>query len=30
MGVLSVSHPDIREFIKCKAEEGKVSNLISQ
>lgn len=26
MGVLSVSHPDIREFIKCKAEEGKVSN----
>lgn len=26
MGVLNVSHPDIREFIKCKAEEGKVSN----
>ncbi len=26
MAVLSVEHPDIREFIKCKAEEGKISN----
>lgn len=26
MAVLKVDHPDIREFIKCKSEEGKVSN----
>ncbi len=26
MGVLQVDHPDIREFIQCKAEEGQVSN----
>ncbi len=26
MAVLSVEHPDIREFIKCKAEEGSISN----
>ncbi len=26
MGVLQVDHPDIREFIKCKAEEGQVAN----
>lgn len=26
MGVLNVHHPDIREFIKCKAEEGHVAN----
>mgnify|MGYP002725601868 CR=1 FL=1 len=26
MAVLRVDHPDIREFIKCKAEEGKVAN----
>ena len=26
MGVLRVDHADIREFIKCKSEEGKVAN----
>lgn len=26
MGVLRVDHPDIREFIKCKTEEGNISN----
>ncbi len=26
MAVLRVDHPDIREFISCKTEEGKVSN----
>ena len=26
MAVLRVDHPDIREFIKCKAEEGSISN----
>ncbi|MEK7595510.1 MAG: adenosylcobalamin-dependent ribonucleoside-diphosphate reductase [Patescibacteria group bacterium] len=26
MAVLSVEHPDIRDFIKCKSEEGKVAN----
>ncbi len=26
MGVLRVDHPDIREFIKCKSDEGKISN----
>jgi ribonucleoside-diphosphate reductase alpha chain len=26
MGVLRVDHPDIREFIKCKSEEGSISN----
>lgn len=26
MAVLRVDHPDIYEFIKCKSEEGKVSN----
>lgn len=26
MGVLKVDHPDIREFIKCKGEEGSVAN----
>ncbi|NMB69692.1 adenosylcobalamin-dependent ribonucleoside-diphosphate reductase [candidate division WWE3 bacterium] len=26
MGVLSVEHPDIRDFIKCKSQEGKVAN----
>lgn len=26
MAVLRVDHPDIREFIKCKAEEGTVAN----
>jgi ribonucleoside-diphosphate reductase alpha chain len=26
MGVLRVDHPDIREFIKCKSDEGTISN----
>ena len=26
MGVLKVDHPDIRDFIKCKGDEGKISN----
>ena len=26
MGVLRVSHPDIRDFIKCKGDEGKIAN----
>jgi ribonucleoside-diphosphate reductase alpha chain len=26
MAVLKVNHPDIREFIKCKSDEGKISN----
>lgn len=26
MAVLRVDHPDIREFIKCKSQEGKVAN----
>ena len=26
MAVLRVDHPDIREFIKCKSEEGTISN----
>ncbi|HAI63107.1 MAG: Ribonucleoside-diphosphate reductase [candidate division WWE3 bacterium GW2011_GWF2_41_45] len=26
MGVLRIDHPDIREFIECKSEEGKVAN----
>jgi len=26
MGVLRVDHPDIRAFIKCKSEEGHISN----
>lgn len=26
MAVLRVDHPDIREFIKCKSEEGKIAN----
>jgi len=26
MGVLRIDHPDIRDFIKCKSEEGQISN----
>ncbi len=26
MAVLNVNHPDIREYIKCKSEEGHISN----
>ena len=26
MAVLSVDHPDIRAFVKCKTEEGKITN----
>lgn len=26
MGVLRVTHPDIRDFIKCKSNEGKIAN----
>jgi ribonucleoside-diphosphate reductase alpha chain len=26
MGVLKVDHPDIRDFIKCKSEEGHIAN----
>lgn len=26
MAVLRIDHPDIREFIRCKAEEGEISN----
>ncbi|MCB0048488.1 MAG: ribonucleoside-diphosphate reductase, adenosylcobalamin-dependent, partial [Caldilinea sp.] len=26
MGVLRVDHPDIEEFVGCKAEEGKIAN----
>jgi len=26
MGVLRVDHPDVREFVKCKSEEGHIAN----